>query len=104
MQDLYDLFSVNVRRFLYDDLVKSEADMILLAKKYANFQYSLSATEFMSMIVGAVLAVVLAVGGMFVIPATLLSIWQLAWCAVLYFRSKLTFQASPEEDEEPQAQ
>ena len=79
-------------------------NMILLAKKYANFQYSLSATEFMSMIVGAVLAVVLAVGGMFVIPATLLSIWQLAWCAVLYFRSKLTFQASPEEDEEPQAQ
>ena len=79
-------------------------NMVLMAKKYANFQYSLATTELMSMIVGAVLAVVLAIGGMLVIPATLLSIWQLSWCAVLYFRSKLTFQSPPEADDEPQAQ
>ena len=67
-------------------------NMILLAKKYALFQNSLAATEFMSMIVGAVLAVVLALGDMFVIPATLLSLWQVVWCGVLYVRSKLTFK------------
>jgi hypothetical protein len=66
--------------------------MVLLAKKYAIFQNSLSAMEMISMVVGAVLAVVLAIGDMFILPATLLSLWQIVWCAVLYVRSKMTFQ------------
>ena len=79
-------------------------NMILLAKKYAAFQSTLAATELISMIVGAVLAVVLAIGDMFVIPATLLSLWQVVWCAVLYTRSKLTFQCPPKTEEEAEAQ
>lgn len=67
-------------------------NMVLLAKKYSVFQSSLAATELISMIVGAVLAVVLAIGDMFVLPATLLALWQIVWCAVLLIRSKLTFQ------------
>lgn len=72
---------------------------VLLAKRYATFQSSLAATELISMIVGAVLAVVLAIGDMFVLPATLLALWQVVWCAVLYVRSKLTFQYRPDREE-----
>ncbi len=79
-------------------------NMILLAKKYAAFQSTIAATELMSMIVGAVLAVVLAIGDMFVIPATLLSLWQIVWCAVLCVRSRLTFSAPQKMDEEIEAQ
>ena len=74
-------------------------NMVLLAKKYSIFQDSLSATELISMIVGAVLAVVLAIGDMFILPATLLSLWQIVWCAVLYVRSKLTFQRRRDREE-----
>ena len=77
----------------------SAINMVLLAKKYASFQSSLEATELISMIVGAVLAVVLAIGDMFVLPATLLALWQVVWCAVLYVRSKLTFQRRREREE-----
>ena len=79
-------------------------NMILLAKKYATFQSTITATELISMIVGAVLAVVLAIGDMFVIPATLLSLWQIVWCAVLCVRSRLTFSIHPKVDEEAGAQ
>ena len=79
-------------------------NMILLSKKYALFQSTITATELISMIVGAVLAVVLAIGDMFVIPATLLSLWQIVWCAVLAVRSRLTFSAPPKVDEEAEAQ
>ena len=77
----------------------SAINMVLLAKKYASFQSSLAATELISMIVGAVLAAVLAIGDMFVLPATLLALWQVVWCAVLYVRSKLTFQRRREREE-----
>ena len=77
----------------------SAINMVLLAKKYSSFQSSLEATELISMIVGAVLAVVLAIGDMFVLPATLLALWQVVWCAVLYVRSKLTFQRRREREE-----
>ena len=70
----------------------SAINMVLLAKKYAQFQSSFEATELISMIVGAVLAVILALGDMFIIPATLLAFWQIVWCVVLYVRSKLTFK------------
>ena len=70
----------------------SAINMVLLAKKYAAFQTSFEATELISMIVGAVLAVILALGDMLVIPATLLAFWQIVWCGVLYVRSKITFK------------
>lgn len=74
----------------------SAINMLLLAKKYRAFQLSLSATELISMIVGATLAVVLALGGMFDLPASLLALWQIVWCGVLHIRSKLTFQQKRE--------
>ena len=66
-------------------------NMVLLAKKYSAFQSSLASNELISMIVGATLAILLALGNMFVLPATLLSLWQVVWCIVLYFRSRITF-------------
>ena len=78
----------------------SAINMILLAKKYSIFQSSLAATELISMIVGAILAAVLAIGDMFSLPATLLALWQVVWCAVLYVRSKLTFQQKREKETE----
>ncbi len=74
-------------------------NMVLLAKKYYAFQTSLAATELISMIVGAVLAVLISIGDMFVLPATLLALWQVVWCAVLYVRSKLTFQQRKERED-----
>ena len=65
---------------------------VLLAKKYAAFQRSLETTELIAMISGATLAVVLSIGGMLTVPATLLSLWQIVWCAVLHVRSKIAFQ------------
>ena len=73
-------------------------NMVLLAKKYSAFQSSLEATELISMIVGAVLAVVLMMCNMLALPATLLAVWQIAWCAVLYVRSKLTFPPHQNKD------
>ena len=56
------------------------------------------------MIVGAVLGVLLAMGDMFVLPATLLAIWQVVWCAVLDVRSRLTFQQRKEREEDTSEQ
>ena len=81
----------------------SAINMVLLAKKYAAFQTSFEATELISMIVGAVLAVILALGDMFVIPATLLAFWQIVWCAVLYVKSKLTFKRPNDLEEDRNA-
>ena len=66
-------------------------NMVLLAKKYVVFESGLAVTELISMTVGAVLAVVLAIGEMFTLPTTGLALWQLVWCVVLFIRSKLTF-------------
>jgi hypothetical protein len=76
----------------------SAINMVLLAKKYSAFQSSIAANELISMIVGVTLAVLLALGNMF-LPATILSLWQIVWCAVLYVRSKLTFQNRAELEE-----
>ena len=75
-------------------------NMVLLAKKYASFQNTLSATELISMIVGAALAVVLAIGNMLVLPTTLFALWQIVWCVVLSIRSKLFFRHVPNREEE----
>jgi hypothetical protein len=79
-------------------------NMVLLAKRYAMFQSSLESTELISMIVGAVLAVVIAIGDMLVLPVTLLSLWQTVWCVVLGIRSRLFFHNSIEKEAEHEEQ
>ena len=76
---------------------KSNAiNMVLLAKKYTAFQGGLAITELISMVVGAVLGVVLCIGGMAssAVPgfALWLSLWQIAWVIVLAVRSRLSFR------------
>ena len=75
-------------------------NMVLLAKRYASFQGSIASAELISMMIGAVLAVVLSLGHMTAIPATLLALWQGAWCTALYIRSRLFFRHRPEREEE----
>ena len=75
-------------------------NMVLLAKKYIAFQGSLEAFELISMIVGTALAVVLAMGDMLVLPATLFALWQVVWCVVFSVRSKLFFRRQPEHEDE----
>ena len=64
---------------------------LLLCKKYARFQSRIAVTELLSTVVGATLAIVLALSGITVFPSVVLGAWQLAWCAVLYFISRRTF-------------
>lgn len=69
-------------------------NLVLLSKKYTAFESSLAVAELISMIVGATLAVVISIGEMFTVPASMLALWQIAWCVVLFVRSKLTFGTS----------
>ncbi len=68
-----------------------------IARKYIAHQSNLSVTELISMIVGAALAALVAVGGM--IDATAMgivlgiSVWQAAWCIALGIRSRIAFKA-----------
>ena len=81
----------------------SAVNMVLLAKKYASFQASLSLTELVSMIVGATLAVVLAVSGMLHVPTLIFALWQVAWCVALGVTSFRNFgrrRTSAEDDED----
>ncbi len=76
---------------------KSNAiNMVLLAKKYTAFQVGLAVTELISMVVGAVLASVMCIGGMVSssVPgfALWLALWQVAWVVVLAVRSRLSFR------------
>lgn len=64
---------------------------LFTCKKYARFQTRIAVTELSAMIVGATLAVVLALAGITVIPAVVLGLWQVAWCGVLFFLSKRAF-------------
>ncbi len=67
-----------------------------IARKYTAHQANLSVTELISMIVGAALAALVAVGGM--IDATAmglvlgLSVWQTAWCIALEIRCRIAFK------------
>ena len=78
-------------------------NQVLLAKKYTAFQESLGVSELISMIVGTALAVVLAMGDMLVLPATLFALWQVVWCVVFSIRSKLFFRRQPEREDEAEA-
>ena len=70
----------------------------LLARKYTAFQGSLGVTELISMIVGAALATLVAIGGMIDAAAMALvgglALWQVVWCIILLVRSKITFRIS----------
>ena len=67
-----------------------------LARKYTAFQSSQSIFELISMIVGAALASLVAIGGMIDAAAMGLvgglALWQIAWCIVLYVRSSIAFR------------
>ena len=73
-------------------------NIAFIARKYAAFQSSQSVIELISMIVGAALAALVAIGGMIDAAAMALvgglALWQLAWCVVLFVRSRLAFRIS----------
>ena len=66
-------------------------NLVLLAKRYTALVGGLSVTEIVSMLVGAALSSVLAIGGMHLVPAVCFGLWQAAWCATLYFLSRRSF-------------
>ena len=71
-------------------------NLLLLAHRYIAFQSSFAISELISMIVGAALAAVLSfafIGNISGIPGFALAVWQIAWCGVLYVRSKMTFKS-----------
>ena len=69
-------------------------NMVLLAKKYTALQSVFAISELIAMISGSVLAVVVALGGFFNLPETLIALWPVVWCVVLKLRSNLTLGAS----------
>ena len=68
-----------------------------ISRKYVMHQANLSVTELISMIVGASLAALVAVGGMIDVTAIGLvgglSVWQAAWCIALAIRSRIIFKS-----------
>ena len=68
-----------------------------ISRKYVMYQANLSVTELISMIVGASLAALVAVGGMIDVTAIGLvgglSVWQAAWCIALGIRSRIIFKS-----------
>ena len=69
-------------------------NMLLLSKKYVRFQNRMTITEFSAAAVGSALAVIFSLTGMTVIPAIVLSLWQIVWCAALLFTGKRTINDS----------
>ena len=71
---------------------KSNAiNMVLLAKRYTAFQATMSLSELISMITGAIFAVTFAVTGSFGMPVIALGALQIAWCIYLYLRTAYSF-------------
>ena len=67
-------------------------NMILLSKRYAEFQLRLSKIEMIAMLVGGAFGAVLAIGGMSLVPSFALAVWQTVWCAALHIFSKKSFR------------
>lgn len=68
-----------------------------IARKYTAYQSNLAVNELISMIVGAALASLVAVGGMIDVTTAVgiiggLAVWQTAWCIALSVRSRLAFK------------
>ena len=66
-------------------------NMLLLAKKYEDLQSYFGLTELISMVIGGLLAAVLAIGGMTNVPSIAFAVFQIAWCGVLHFISAVSF-------------
>lgn len=89
---------VSAELVTYGDKINA-INTILLTKKYKKFSERLSGTELYATVIGAALAVVLALSGMTAIPAVIFSLWQIAWCVVLRIASKNTFpRANPDKE------
>ena len=69
-------------------------NMVLLAKKYTSLQSSLAVMELVTMIIGAAVAAIVAIGKLTVIPEIAFVVWQLVWCLVLLIRSKLNLKGN----------
>ena len=69
-------------------------NMVLLAKKYTALQSSLAVMELITMIIGAVMATVVAIGRFSGVPEIAFVVWQLVWCLVLFIRSKLNLKGN----------
>ena len=69
-------------------------NMVLLAKKYTALQSSLAVMELVTMIIGAVMAAVVAIAKLTAVPELLFVLWQLVWFLVLFIRSKLTLKGN----------
>ena len=69
-------------------------NMVLLAKKYTSLQSSLAVMELVTMIIGAVFAVIVSLGKLSGVPEMAFVIWQLVWCLVLFIRSKLNLKGN----------
>ena len=79
----------------------SPVSLLLLARKYVQFQSWFAVTELISTAVGAALAAVVTVAfseGLSLVPEFALAFWQVAWCGVLFVRSKMTFKVKKEKD------
>lgn len=81
---------VSAELVTYGDKINA-INTVLLTKKYKKFSERLSGTELYATIIGAALAIVLALSKMTTIPAVIFSLWQIAWCVVLRLASKNTF-------------
>ena len=81
---------VSAELVTYGDKINA-INTVLLTKKYKRFGERLSGTELYATVIGAALAVVLALSKMTTIPAVIFSLWQIAWCVVLRIASKNTF-------------
>ncbi len=58
-------------------------NLLLLSRRYVKFNTRMRVSERSAMIVGLVLGALISLSGMLPLPSALLSVWQLAWCAVL---------------------
>ena len=67
-------------------------NMLLLSKKYTAFQAAFGAGELVTMMVGAVLAMVFSLSGVFAMPTYPLALMQLVVCLFLHIKSALTFK------------
>ena len=67
-------------------------NILLIAKKYTAFQAAFGAGELVTMMVGAVLAMVFSLSGASAMPSVPLALMQLCVCLFLGIKSRLSFR------------
>ena len=67
-------------------------NLVLLARRYVKFNARIKVTERSAMIVGLSLGALISLGGMLLLPSLFLSVWQIAWCGVLYGLTRSYFK------------